>query len=78
MSDKSFNLIVAGAAGAFVTYTYLKLRAIEHVLTDGEGQHTISMSSLIDLAKNQAEDDEDSPPVGFSGTPGKLRRKNAS
>ena len=40
-----------------------------------DGRQVVSLSSLIDMAKEH-EEDENEVPVGFSSQTGKLRRKH--
>jgi hypothetical protein len=73
--NTTLSLVVAAAAGAFLYHIYAKTSVLEQAVMHGNG-HAISLSSLLDMAAS-AEEDEDhkEPPVGFSTTQGKLRRK---
>lgn len=73
MTDRNvLELLVVAAAGAFVYHTLTQLKFIEEHLTAGGA--SVSLTSLLDMAA-KSDDDEDEPPVGFSKTPGKMKKK---
>lgn len=74
MSDNNVALVVvSAAAGAFLYHMYAKISMIEQAV-DG-GTH-VSLGALLDMAHSKEEDEDKEPPVGFSTTQGKRRRKH--
>ncbi len=76
-NDNTLSLVVAAAAGAFLYHLYAKTSIIEQALSEASEDgpsHAIPLSSLLDMVASAEEDDDEKSPMGFSATPGKIRR----
>lgn len=76
-NDNTLTLVAAAAAGAFLYHLYAKVSMIEQAMTEGETP-TISLHSLLDMAKGteDTEDTEAHHGFGFNPRSRNIRRKS--